>query len=822
MRPLVPLFALVATLACSIEYAPRAKTQRRTPQDADRAEPRFDAPDEAARYFNSTRGIGTDFDLNAHYARARERITRMRAMSLGDGMPTRRIATRSAGSLLHGSWQFLGPGNIGGRTRALLIDPTDPLTLYAGAVSGGVWKTSNGGSSWASVGDWLPNLAVSSLAFDPADHRVLYAGTGEGYFREDVRGTALPIQGNGIFVSRDSGTTWQPLPSTAGEDFYWVNDLIVSPQDSSRLYAATRTGVWRSIDGGANWKRVLATTVKGGCLDLALRPGTGGDAMFAACGTFDQATVFRTMNGERDAPWVSVLSESGMGRTSLAVAPSQPSVVYALAASNVPGPNGDYEQGLFAIFRSDAGGDPGSWVAQVRNDSPSYLNTLLLTNLATAVNASCSGPAHGNFTNMGWHSNAIAVDPLDANRVWVAGVDLFRSDDGGRNWGVASYWWPQSDTPSFLHADQHSITFDPRYDGVANQRLLVTNDGGVYETSNSRAGIGTSLPDACTPLRSALIFRSLNHGFGATQFYHGAVAPDGQRYFGGAQDNGTVMGVDGSGVDAWSGLYGGDGGFVAIDPVDGTMFVEYQNANLARLRPSESRRLTPPSADAFLFISPFVLDPNQRQRLWLGGGRRLWRTEDQGTRGWLASSVLFPSQVSAVAVAPGMPDRVLAGLSDGVIARNDSATTTSASSIWLSSMPRAGFVSSITFEPSNPTIAYATYAKFGGSHVWRTLDAGVTWTVLDGSGAGTLPDLPVHSMAIDSANLYLGTDLGIFVSSDRGEHWQAESSFPRAITEALVLARGPRGRALYAFTHGRGAWRVDLTPETTRRRSAGR
>jgi len=142
----------------------------------------------------------------------------------------------------------------------------------------------------------MANLDVSSLAFDPDDTRVIYAGTGEGYYREDVRGTALVIRGNGLFVSRDAGATWSQLPSTAGDDFDFVNDVVVSPHDHMRIYAATRTGVWRSPDGGDSWTNVLPTTVKGGCLDLALRGDTDGDFLFASCGTFEQATVYRNRN----------------------------------------------------------------------------------------------------------------------------------------------------------------------------------------------------------------------------------------------------------------------------------------------------------------------------------------------------------------------------------------------------------------------------------------------------------------------------------------------------------------------------------------------
>src|SRR5690348_12419761 len=202
--------------------------------------------------------------------------------------------------------------------------------MYAGAVSGGVWKTVDGGASWTTTTDFLPNIAVSALAFDPSNPDVIYAGTGEGYFREVIRGTNLPIRGNGIFVSRDAGASWQQLPATDGEDFYWVNKIVVSGHDSDRLYAATRNGVFRSLDGGASWTRVVETSVTGGCLDLALRGDPQHDVVFASCGMLDgQATVYRNTAAESDASWTSVLSQPDMGRTSLAIAPSNPSVMYA-------------------------------------------------------------------------------------------------------------------------------------------------------------------------------------------------------------------------------------------------------------------------------------------------------------------------------------------------------------------------------------------------------------------------------------------------------------------------------------------------------------
>src|SRR5712691_1523782 len=454
---------------------------------------RDDEPDSADRYYAIKRS-GTA-DPQRAYAIARARMRRMQQVSTA-------VDSSSNASL---AWTFLGPGNIGGRTRTLVIDGTDPSVMYAGGVSGGVWKTVNAGARWEAIGDLLANLAVNSLVMDPRDHNVLYAGTGEGYFREEVRGTGLPLRGNGIFVTRDGGATWQQLASTATTDFQWVNDLVISAHDSQRIYAATRSGVWRSDDAGQRWTNVLSTTVKGGCLDLAPRTDVDGDYLFASCGTFEQATVYRAAHAETDQPWTPVLSEPDMGRTTLAIAPSRPSTIYALSATN--GGDVDKNQGLLAVFRSDANGDAGSWSARVSNTDPDTLNTLLLTNIEAHE---C---ARGGDHTMGWYCNAIAVDPVDPERVFVAGVDLFRSDDGGRNWGPASYWFGG---PSFVHADQHNMVFHPQYDGRSNQTLFLTNDGGVYRTDNARASITRGPNALCDERSSSVQFTSLAQNYGVT------------------------------------------------------------------------------------------------------------------------------------------------------------------------------------------------------------------------------------------------------------------------------------------------------------------
>ena len=168
-------------------------------------------------------------------------------------------------------------------------------------------------------------------------------------------------------------------------------------------------------------------------------------------------------------------------------------------------------------------------------------------------------------------------------------------------------------------------------------------------------------------------------------------------------------------------------------------------------------------------------------------------------------------------MAPGNSQSVIVGSTDGFVYRSDQALDADANTEWSSSRPRQGFVTSLVFDPSNTSVVYATFAEFGGHHVWRSDDSGETWKSVDGEGTTAVPDIPVHSIVVDpedSRRLYLGTDLGIMVSINRGATWAAENTgFANAVTEWLTLGTDGDGLPwLYAFTHGRGAWRVRLQP----------
>lgn len=786
---------------------------------------RYDQPNEAEMYYRAKRQpLDPSINPMRAYQKAEEQRLRMPRHSLALASAPELLAqtqsTSGEATAKLPAWEFLGPGNVGGRMRGFVIHPTNPNIMYVAGVSGGVWKTTDGGITWATATDQLANIAFNSLAMNPANPNVIYGGTGEGYFREDVRGTGLPLRGAGIFVTSDGGATWSRLASTESEDFYWVNDLVISRLDPRHIYAATRTGVWRSTDEGLTWTRVLATTVRGGCLDLAMRTDTSTDYMFASCGTLEQATVYRCRAAEGTGAWESVLSETGMGRTTLAIAPSDQRVIYALSASNVALGANPYDQGLFAVFRSSAEGARGSWTAQVRGTNANPLNNLILTNPVAANYVRCGWDEQDVYVNMGWYCNTIAVDPADSNIVWAAGVDLFRSNDGGRTWGIASYWWANPTESSYVHADQHNIVFHPGYDGRMNQTMFTACDGGVYRTDLARLPVAMDAEDLCQSRASTVRFYDLNHALGVTQFYHGAVFPGAKRYLGGTQDNGTVLGSDESGPERWRWIYGGDGGYAAIDPTNpAVLYVESQGFDLEKSTDGgntfRGSRRGVSGSEVFLFITPFAMDPNDPQKLW-SGGRQLWRSTD-GATSWVAASASIGGavRVSAIAVAPGNSDRVVVGTDSGKILVSNAALLSGGSTAWSSSLPRTGFVTWVAFDPTDTDVVYATYGGFGGSHLYRSRDGGQSFESVGTEGSTSIPDVPVHCVLVDPvrrARLFLGTDIGVFVSEDGGESWAVENTgFATVVTEYLTLGTGDDGsRYLFAFTHGRGAWRVKL------------
>lgn len=784
-----------------------ARLERKAEKFETRGPKRFDKPQEAMDFFMAQRlGEGmTEYPMTHLESTAAE--IRDRAALQRGGNP---------GGI--SQWEPLGPGNIGGRTRGLAIDPVNPDVMYAGGVAGGVWKSTDAGGSWTPTGDTLINLAVTTIAIDPSNTNIIYAGTGEGFFNGDS------VRGLGIFKSLDAGATWTRLGSTASSDFFYVNHIELNPDNPNRVFAATRSGVWRSSNGGSNFENVLANPFangsspssngsSAGATDLDIQPGSSPEVILAAFGSFTNDGLFRSADGGNtwnEVGTASDLNVFNQGRMTVEFAPSQPNVAYVAMADNGAG----NETGrLVNIFRSTDGGV--TW--QARANTGAGFNGLLFSNVPFA-----SGCFGSQFFSQGWYDNTLAVDPVDSDVIWVGGVDLFRSDNGGQSFGLASYWYFSPTDPNYVHADQHVLVFHPDYNGTTNQTLFSGSDGGIARTNNARASVSQN--DCPTNGGSGPLpgvnWSQLNNGYAVTQFYHGDAATTIDRYVGGTQDNGTLRGNSRNDAQPWDRIIGGDGGYAAIDPTNPNV-IYGETQNFPTIRKSTNGGASFSSAtngitdDDGLFITPFIMDQSNPDILWTGGNRP-WRTVN-AAGSWQLAGPDFngPARLSAIGIAPSNSNVVYLGYEDGYVVRSTNALA--ASPTWTiqgngNGLPaEQGFISWVAVDPNDPDTAYATSSTFGIAQIYKTTNGGTSWSAIDSISAANVPDIPVHCIAIRPSNpqqLYAGTELGVFASDNGGASWQpANAGLANTVVETLDFVNDT---TLVAFTHGRSAFITEI------------
>jgi hypothetical protein len=760
------------------------------PETIDLSEGARDDPDGQVGAVAGIRSQGASGVDSSLYIRGRQQVAAIllaqRARQKQQSKQSRALAGVGASTK---TWTWLGPSDRGGRTRAFVIDPRNPQVMFAGGITGGVWKSTTGGSDWTPLTDTLSNIAVGVLRPDPSNPSVMYAGTGEGYY------AALNWQrGDGILRTIDDGQTWNFLPSTQNPDFYYVDDIEVSAHDPNRIYAATSTGVWRSPDGGATWSKVLAGTTPVGCVDLAIRTDRTPDTLFVSCGGVQGSQgIFRSVDG--GTTWelvVGGIDGKKVGWATLAIAASNQDVVYASVA--------DLNEAALGLIRSQGGGGQGTWTIQNRGKASGGPDWL----------AYCE---KNGFTN-GGYANALGVDPTDPNRLWTGSIDMYRSEDGGATLTPAAYWWLDyeedvTDGTPWIHADHHLVVFDPRYNGTTNKTVYFTNDGGIFKTDDDRTPLTNPSCDENqqTLALNQTSFVNLNHGYGVTQFVGGAVAPDGGQVVAGTQDNGSYAFEGGRPTDAWQKVYFGDGGNSAYDPATKTAFVSNFDFSFAKTQDFvHFRDAVRGIKDDGLFYPPLEMDPANGSTLWTGG-RFVWRTDNAGDL-WIKQSESLPGVVSAIAIAPGDSNRVYVGLNSGRIYRTTNGLSSPPTWTEVTGPLPPDMVGALAVDPTDPNTVYAGIKEFGVRHLWKSVDSGDTWLNVD----GVVPDFPVNAIAVNPTNpamVYAGTDMGVFESLDAGATWQvANENLATTIISRLVFA-GASSR-LYAFTFGRGAYSVDV------------
>jgi trimeric autotransporter adhesin len=471
-------------------------------QDDAEKQPQMDGLELAMRQeFRMTRDPMLDIIPGERITIARSYMENMTGQ--GGGMTDRLTAL---------TWQERGPSNVGGRTRTLMIDRRDASgnTVFAGSVSGGLFKTTNFTSAtptWTAVNDFLPNLAISELVQDAAHPDTMFAATGEGWFNIDA------VRGIGIFKSTDGGTTWNLMPSTSG--FEYVQDFLIDNNGnfytSLRNLASSNRGVMRSTDRGATWVQVLGAPLPGFATGRAadLELAANGD-LYASLGILGRSVVLKSSFATHGANtgalgnWTDItpITPTATQRTEILLAPSDAQRVYLLMQDSATSQ-------VLNIFRSTNGGN--NWTTL---NAPSALNN--------------------GANSQTWFNLIGAVDPNNANVLIAGGLNLARSTDAGDNWTTIS-------TSASVHVDHHAIVFD------GSSRLINGNDGGVYYSININAGTPT--------------FSNKNNGYNVTQYYACDVHPSSTNYFlAGAQDNGTQKFTT-AGINSTSNATGGDGGF---------------------------------------------------------------------------------------------------------------------------------------------------------------------------------------------------------------------------------------------------------------------
>lgn len=732
----------------------------------------------------------------------------------------KQLAKGAAASPLRGqaiTWTFRGPGNIGGRIRGLVVDPTNSSVIYAGSVSGGVWKTTDSGTTWTPLMDTQVNMNVSALIMKPGDPNTLYAGTGEAFFNSD----ALP--GRGVFKTVDGGQTWTRLHVANGLNTSFITQLAISSANPSVIYACGRrtystnnipaettpdagvNAVFKSTNEGQSWTDITTNKVDHDAnatfdnipTDLAVSPFSP-DTLFAAFGFRRSNGIWKTVNGGQT--WAklgnglpaAISSNTGFNRIELAMSPSNPSVLYASFSDSSNNES-------LGIWKTTNGGS--SW-----------------TKVATPLSSAQRNINDGRTTvlgEQGFYNNALAVHPTDPNTVFAGGIDIYRSTNGGSIWTQVSMWVPGTQGFSYVHADNHVFAF---FTGTNPPTIYAGNDGGVFRSTNN----GTN-------------WTGLNNSLGVTQFYFFAAHPDNPLLLiGGSQDNGSPM-LLGGGVNAWFDRTSGDGGpahFSESDP--STLYASIYNLNIYRwdgltytttLFPNAvnigvngSNIIDQTDVDGAAFFGPLEMSPNNSDVLVLGSHRVL-KTTNKGNS-WTAISGALSSglPIISLAIAPGNDNTIWAATrpsgapGTGGFISSKVFKTTNNGGLWedvtRNNLP-VRFISDIEFQPGSNSVVYLAYSGYGTPHVFKTTNAGTNWTDI----SSNLPDVPVNSIDVHPNNLntlVIGTDIGVFLSQDGGGTWEpANNGFPT--TQVMAVKINVTTDRLVVATHGRGIWDAPLT-----------
>lgn len=656
------------------------------------------------------------------------------------------------------TWDNIGPDNVGGRTLAIAVNPTDTSIIWLGAASGGLWKSITGGigtHAWTNVPTvGIPTLGVSSILIDSINPDVMYIGTGETYnYQQALNGLSIRVTrgsyGSGILKTTNGGTNWTKSLDWTYQQNRGVWDIVNDPLSSNVLYAATTEGIFKTTNAGNNWIQVFTEKM---VMDLAI-DRLNPNVIYAGVGNLGSQNpgLYRsTNNGINWTKLTNGLPSTNSGRTSISTYHKNPKILIASIGNDLS---------TVGLYRST---DQGNSWTQVTGSSPDFLSY------------------------QGWYAKCVQIKSDDSSKVLVGGVSFYKSINSGsglvvKNAGAAFKGFvppggPEG-PPDYMHVDFHDIVSSPK----DPNKVYIACDGGLFRSND----FGET-------------FYGCNGGYVTTQFYNGFSnsAYDSTIALGGLQDNYSVRY---SGNDTWYRTSGGDGIMTAIDPMNhNIMFCcsQYLTVYRSTNQGVNNSWTTVLSGGNANFVAPLLMCPSNPNILYAGRNQVMKSTNGGLSGSWTAtSSPLDGNLILSLAVSFTSADTFYASTVPTTSVPMGFFRSINGGTNWTNisgGLPNR-YPTDIAVNPQNSGEAYAVFSGFNTPHVFKTTNSGNSWININGN----LPDVPFQAVIVDpqfTRNVYVGNDFGVYVSTNLGTNWNsfADDMPPAAMVFDLSISKSNR------------------------------
>lgn len=589
--------------------------------------------------------------------------------AMNEGM-MRGIAQHSrATSAKAANWTLVGPQSVptnggNGRVNAVRVHPTNASILFACAPAGGLWKSTNGGTSWSPISNSISAVGATDVAFDPINPNTMYLVTGDG--------DASDVFSLGVYKSINGGTTWTPTSLTFTlSNGRTLSRILVNPTDPNILIAGGRSGIYRSTNAGGTWTQVSTANIR----DLEFKPGT--PSVVYAGGYGSGVGFLRSTDG--GVTWVknTVSMATGVQRIAIAVSPLNANYVYCLASTSTA-------YGFEGLYLSTDGGTTFTKKSSTPNILGWYDGT-----------AAQSDATEGQ----GWYDLAIAISPSNINTILVGGVNIWRSTNGGTSWSRLTAWEASTTATNYTHADIHDLYY-------AGTTLYAGTDGGLFKSIND----GTAWSNSSSNLSIAQIYNFSLSPSSATTILSGH------------QDNGTNLTTNGT---SWSQVNGGDGMYCLIDQGTPTrMFSSIYYGRLYRSMNSGTSFSSIYTVTGGGWVTPFLQDPNTPTTLY-AGGTNVVKSTNSGTSWTTSSAFSGVGTIVAMAMSKNNSQVIAVASSTKVMISTNGGTSWTDRTTGL---PSGTSILGVHIDINDANKIYVGLASYTGNSVFRSTNGGATWT----------------------------------------------------------------------------------------------